>query len=90
MSAYFGVIVLTIFALANEVLYFVVVLFVSMVGFGAAAQAVVSADASLDTFDFRILLFTIFFRPYWQLFGEFFLTQLGNDITSGTATNSEL
>ncbi|KAI6653512.1 hypothetical protein LOD99_3407 [Oopsacas minuta] len=84
MSAYFGVIVLTIFALANEVLYFVIVLFVSMIGFGAAAQAVVSATASLETFRPQILLFTIFFRPYWQIFGEFFLSQLGRDITSAT------
>ena len=95
MSAYFGVIVLTIFALSKEVLYFVVVLFVSMVGFGAAAQTVVSARAILDTFHPQTLLFTIFFRPYWQLFGEFFLSQLGGDITSWVetslpVTNSEL
>ena len=89
MSAYFGVIVLTIFALAEEVVYFVMVLFLSMIGFGAAAQTVVSADAVLETFEANTLVFTIFFRPYWQLFGEFFLDQLGSDITSTSLPQSK-
>ena len=89
MSAYFGVIVLTIFALAEEVVYFLMVLFLSMIGFGAAMQAVVSSGAVLETFQARILMFTIFFRPYWQLFGEFFLNQLEMDITSTSVTQGK-
>ena len=89
MSAYFGVIVLIIFALGEEVVYFVFVLLLSMIGFGAAMQTVVASDTLYEDFQAEFLLFTIFFRPYWQLFGEFFLPQLGTDISSGSGAISE-
>ena len=55
-----------------DLLFFVVILFVFIVAFGVASQAILYPNSKGN---FKLLR-SVFSRPYWQIYGELFLEEI--------------
>ncbi|XP_070535403.1 transient receptor potential cation channel subfamily M member 2-like isoform X2 [Ptychodera flava] len=75
MSRRIGPKVIMIRKMMVDLSFFIGILFVIMVGYGVAAQAVLSPGEESP----ESLFAGVFYRPYFQLYGELFLDEMSQD-----------
>ncbi|XP_077980206.1 transient receptor potential cation channel subfamily M member-like 2 [Glandiceps talaboti] len=72
--------VIMILKMLNDLLYFLFILVVFIVGFGVANEAILYPNMNRQVY----LIFKSIYKPYWQLYGELFLEEIEGLIDNET------
>ncbi|XP_075245141.1 transient receptor potential cation channel subfamily M member-like 2 isoform X2 [Convolutriloba macropyga] len=74
VSQQLGPKIIMIAKMIQDLAFFLFILFVFLISYGVALQAIMFPNES----DWNKIFQGIFYYPYWQMFGELFLEEIGN------------
>lgn len=74
-SKTFGPKIIMIIKMVIELIWFLVILFIAVLGYGIALQSMLYPNTKIDTTIFK----KVFYKAYFQIHGEFFLDEIDDD-----------